>query len=137
MKVKLVGRRDDWHPRHEKYCKTQFACREGNCNGRLPKGQFHITLCRHHPTENKRHEADFIKSLDQNSLPAGCQQANLQFLHMGTWLAFQSTSSPAGAVALKTTVQNGEVYEVFPDVPEAAVFMMQNLPSLSGSQPLL
>jgi hypothetical protein len=43
MKVKLVGRRDDWHPRHEKYCKTQFACREGNCNGRLPKGQFHIT----------------------------------------------------------------------------------------------
>jgi hypothetical protein len=25
MKVKLVGRRDDWHPLHEKYCKTRFA----------------------------------------------------------------------------------------------------------------
>ena len=57
MKVKLVGRREDWQPRHDKFCKTDYACQEGQCAGKPSKSQFHITVCRHHTQENKVHEA--------------------------------------------------------------------------------
>ena len=74
MKVKLVGRRDEWHPRHEKYCKTEFMCQEGQCHGRQLRNQFHITVCRNHVKENKAREADFVNSLDPTLLPAGMLQ---------------------------------------------------------------
>ena len=132
MKVKLVGKRDDWHPRHEKYCKTKFACKEDKCNGKPMKSQFHLTLCRNHPVENKKREADFVSSLDPALLPANCQ-SGVQFLHMGMWAAYYT----GGSGEVETTTRGGTVYEVHPDVPDAAVFMMQTLPAAKGAQPLL
>ena len=134
MKVKLVGKRDDWHPRHEKYCKTRFACTEDKCNGKPMKSQYHLTLCKHHPVENKNREADFVNSLDLSMLPASCQ-AGVQFLHMGMWASYYASNGSSGEIT--TTTRGGTVYEVYPDVSEAAVFMMQTLPAATADQPLL
>ena len=126
MKVKLVGRRDEWHPRHEKYCKTEFMCQEGQCHGRQPRNQFHITVCRNHVKENKAREADFVNSLDPTLLPAGMLQTGLSFLLMGTRWAMHS--GQAGRAPMPR-LQEGQQYEILPDVGEAAVFMMQRLPA--------
>ena len=138
MRVKLVGRRDDWHPLHEKYCRTKFACNEGQCSTRTANQQFHITLCRHHYKDNKKLEYDFISSLDPGKLPAGCNPAGLQFLHMGTWLAQKTTATTKVQVHTGLQViRDGKTYDVVPDVAETAVFMMQNLPASEGHQQLL
>lgn len=128
MKVKLTGRRDDWHPLHEKFCKTKFACKEGQCGGRAAAAQFHITLCRYHPKENKQLEYDFIRTLDVAKLPSNCLPNTLTFLTMGVWLTQQQ--NPTGGSNFPHQVnQDGEVYDVIPDVNEAAVFMMQAIPA--------
>ena len=101
MKVKLVGKRDDWHPRHEKYCKTRFACTEDKCNGKPMKSQYHLTLCKHHPVENKNREADFVNSLDLSILPASCQ-AGVQFLHMGMWASYYASNASSGEIITTT-----------------------------------
>lgn len=133
MKVKLVGKRDDWHPRHEKYCRTKFSCSEDKCSKMPMKSQYHITLCAHHPVENKKREKDFISSLDSSQLPASCQ-AGLQFLHMDMNVPLYSCDE--GGV-VKTILRDGAEYEIQPDVADAAVFMMQTLRAAKADQPLL
>ena len=127
MRVKLVGKRDDWHPRHEKYCKTKFACEEGQCNGKPMKSQFHITLCRNHLSQNKNREQDFINSLDPAKMAPGALQSGLRFLLLG--IPVYSQASSGQAASRPTHVQlDGHQVEVLPDVTDPAVFMMQKLP---------
>ena len=93
------------------------------------KSQYHLTLCKHHPVENKNREADFVNSLDLSILPASCQ-AGVQFLHMGMWASYYASNGSSGEIT--TTTRGGTVYEVYPDVSEAAVFMMQTLPAATA-----
>lgn len=132
MKVKLTGRKTDWQPKHEKYCKTDFFCTEDSCQGRSMRTQFHITICRQHAAANQAREADFVASLDTKQLPQSVQQGGLQFLHMLTLSTATPPTSAQGPV-----VRGGVTYEVIPDVQDAAVFMMQNVPAANNSQLLL
>jgi len=140
MRVKLTGPRQEWHVWHKKYCTTKFACQEDTCSKRPQNKQFHITLCKNHTAQNKNREAEFIRSLDKTQLPANCKPSGLTFLHMGTWLALACKDCDGGGrdsgggarivdAENSTTIWRGEKYEVYPDVYDAAVFMMQNLPS--------
>ena len=137
MKVKLTGRRRDWHPWHEKYCKTDFVCNQGLCGNMPPHTQFHITLCKHHTAENKFREADFIASLDAGQLPPGSPQAGLQFLHMGMTVSIITGTSTAPAATTTAYVSADGRYEVLPDISENAVFMMQRLPTSRPNEELL
>jgi hypothetical protein len=135
MKVKFSGRRAERHPRHERHCRTEFACVEGVCGQLAAERQFHITLCRYHVAENKFREADFVASLDPSSLPPGSQQAGIQFLHMNSCYVVPSkgTDQPV------TTLVNDAEFEVLPNVMESGVFLMQTLaaPHNSSKQLLL
>ena len=135
MKVKLTGPRREWQQRHDKYCRTRFACEEGDCKGRSTCAQFHITLCRHHFTENKNVEDDFIKSLDTAKLPSNCQSGSIRFLHMGAWLARVSNTAPSAATV--QVLHGGQSYDVLPDVYDAAAFMMQSVPASKDDKQLL
>ena len=70
MKPKFLGRKSDWWPPHERYCRNTFVCTEGSCHTKAKEKQLHITLCGAHVADNKAREADFIKSLDPQYLPA-------------------------------------------------------------------
>jgi hypothetical protein len=138
MRVKLTGNRNDWHPRHEKYCKTKFACAEGNCSGRPKKNQFHITVCKNHLQENKMREADFINSLDMSLLPPGIQQSGISFLLLGNPLSMlNKTGGDKSACGPNFVQRDGQRYELLPDVEDNAVFMMQSLPAESSKDKTL
>ena len=127
MRVKLVGKRDDWHPRHEKYCKTKFACEEGQCSGKPIKSQFHITLCRNHLSQNKNRESEFINSLDPAKMPPGTLQSGIRFLLLRV-PAYSQVSNGSAASGPTMVLSGGHQVEVLPDVTDPAVFMMQKLP---------
>ena len=126
MSRQFSNRKLDWWGGHERYCKTNFQCKEGLCAGKPKEKQLHLTVCFTHVTENRAYEGDFIKTLDPKLLPGGFSIANLRFMHMLAQFAFQ-THTPAtyanhGAV-------DGDGYELIPDVVDPAIFMMQLLPS--------
>jgi len=136
MKVRLEGNKKDWFPLHEKYCKTEFACAMGSCQGKKENNQFHIAICKKHAAENKTVQADFIASLDSSLLPSGLSPANISFLHMMphqmVHLAAATPAQPAAATAAASRSR-----EVLPDVEEVAIFMLQWIPAASGKQRLL
>ena len=127
MKVNLTGKRDDWHPRHEKYCKTQFACEEGRCAGKAMKSQFHITLCRDHVNQNKGREADFIGGLDPAKMPPGALQSGVRIFLLWTPIYSQNAGSKVTR-GPSVELRGGHQFEVLPDVKDPAVFMMQKFP---------
>jgi hypothetical protein len=108
MARKFTPKKGDWWPTHKRFCKTAFACREGQCRSKPKDRQLHMTACTAHTTENRKREADFIKSLDAGKLPRGMTASNLQFLHLGEpsaystatggQLASQSAAPVAGCV---------------------------------------
>ena len=132
MKVKLAGKKSDWFPLHEKYCKTDFACEEGDCQGKQKDSQFHIVVCRHHTTENKSNESAFIASLDQKLLPSSTSGMNIRFLYMVPMQALHVSNESDRPKQPLLERPGGGHYEIIPDVTEAAVFMMQWLPSAGG-----
>ena len=53
MGRKFTGRKSDWWPAHERFCKTTFVCKEGFCAGKPKDRQLHMTVCFTHATENQ------------------------------------------------------------------------------------
>ena len=126
MARKFLGRKQDWWPAHERYCKTTFACKEALCAGKPKDRQLHITVCFTHATENRNNrEADFVKTLDVSRLPSGLNQSNIRFLHM---LALAPVVPPATAIQA-AAVRDSDGYEIIPDVYESGLFLMQMLPA--------
>ena len=82
MKRKCTGKKSDWWPAHERYCRNRFVCREGVCNNKPKERQSHITLCSAHVADNKAREGEFVKSLDPKYLPSGASQSSIWFLNM-------------------------------------------------------
>ena len=123
MKRSFPGRKADWFPPHERYCRNTFVCREGSCNTKSKDKQLHITLCGAHVMDNKNREADFIKSLDPKYLPAGASLGSIWFLHMSSYVTVAAASTPTPLLI------DEDGYEIIPDVGETGLFLMQLLPS--------
>ena len=126
MTRKFSGRKSDWWPTHEKYCKTSFACKEGLCSGKPKERQNHMTVCFTHVTENRMREQEFIKSLDQKYMPVGCTPGNLTFLHM---LTHAVAAHPRAGLVCQEDYIDEDGFEIIPDIPEDGLFLMQMLPS--------
>lgn len=131
MSRKFEGPKSDWWPAHERFCKNQFACKEGLCKTKMKNRQLHITVCFTHATENKKLEQDFVKSLDAARLPAGVAAGNLRFLHMLAQASYRSAAPQA-------TARDSDGFEILPDIEESGLFLMQMLPAeLDPSKELL
>ena len=123
MKRSFPGRKADWFPPHERYCRNTFVCREGSCNTKSKDKQLHITMCGAHVMDNKNREADLIKSLDPKYLPAGASLGSIWFLHMSSYVTVAAASTPTPLLI------DEDGYEIIPDVGETGLFLMQLLPS--------
>ena len=128
MKRRFTGRKTDWWPAHDRYCRTTFVCREGACGNKPKDRQLHMTLCGAHVADNKAREAEFVKSLDPKYLPASAQSGAIRFLHMSGPVAMMA-SLAAVACQQSAPVTDSDGYEIIPDVGEAGLFLMQLLPS--------
>ena len=126
MARKFSGKKSDWWPTHEKYCKTAFACQEGLCSGKPKDRQHHMTVCFTHVNENRLREQEFIKTLDQKHMPTGCTPSNLTFLHM---LMHAVSAFPRAALVCQEDLVDEDGYEIIPDVSEDGLFLMQMLPA--------
>ena len=126
MKRKFPGKKSEWWPPHERYCRNSFVCAEGSCGNKQKDKQLHMTLCGAHVAENKAREADFVKSLDPKSLPSGASVSSIWFLHMHAQM-LASSGTPAGGSSALITDEDG--YELIPDVYETGLFLLQLLPS--------
>ena len=130
MARKFTGRKADWWPAHERYCRSAFICKEGQCSGKQKDKQLHITVCFTHATENRRREPDFIKTLDPGRLPTGLTHTNLRFLHMFAQSSYVAAGPPEHA--------DSDGYKIIPDVQNSGLFFMQMLPAeLDPAQELL
>ena len=127
MKRRFTGKKSDWWPAHERYCRNGFVCREGVCNNKPKERQSHITLCPAHVADNKAREGEFVKSLDPKYLPSGASQGSIWFLHMSGRVTGASAATTICTNAVSATDENG--YEIIPDVGEQGLFLMQALPS--------
>ena len=128
MKRKFPGRKSDWWPPHERYCRNTFVCTEGSCHTKPKEKQLHMTLCGAHIADNKARETDFIKSLDPKYLPAGASVGSLWFLHMSGPVAMTARVLAApGPTTVPVTDEEG--YEIIPDVKDGGLFLMQLLPA--------
>jgi hypothetical protein len=133
MARKFTTKKADWWPGHERFCKTVFACKEGQCGNKPKDRQLHMTVCSAHTIENRKREADFIKSLDVSRLPKGLTASNLQFLHFGVPAAYGAATGGSlarqSAAPVAGRVVDSEGYEIIPDVAEPGLFLMQMLPA--------
>ena len=129
MGRKFTTKKADWWPGHERFCKTSFFCKEGQCGNKPKDKQLHITVCFTHATENRKREADFINSLDVNRLPKGVTASNVRFLHMHGQQTNTSAAGQPASVAMAAEVIDSDGYELIPDVKDPGLFLMQMLPA--------
>jgi len=125
MGRKFSNKKSEWWAAHDRYCRTTFYCKEGQCAGKPKDRQLHMTVCFTHATENRHTEPDFVKTLDPKELPSGFSTGNLRFLHMLNTASY--LCGPGGDGSAPFFDNNG--YEVLPDVPDPAIFMLQLLPA--------
>ena len=131
MGRKFTGKKSDWWQAHDRYCKTAFACKEGQCAGKPRDRQLHMTVCFTHVTENRKREAEFVKTLDNNRLPGGLTQSNIRFLHMLGQPVYNSAQRPLPGSGLAVSALDADGFEIIPDVGESGLFLMQMLPAES------
>ena len=128
----LEGKRDQWWPSHDSYCKNTFVCEVDNCKNLPREKQRHLVACSSHFKQNKSREPDFIKKLHTKELPKGCSLQNLRFFHI------QSYQCTGGQLSVTAPLCKDHLgYRLLPDVREQAVFMLQVVPSEDPSMPLL
>ena len=131
MGRKFTGKKSDWWQAHDRYCKTAFACKEGQCAGKPRDRQLHMTVCFTHVTENRKREAEFVKTLDNNRLPGGLTQSNIRFLHMLGQPVYNSAQWPLPGSGQAVSALDADGFEIIPDVGESGLFLMQMLPAES------
>lgn len=129
MNRKFTGRKFEWWPDHERYCRTNFACTEGLCGSKDKDRQLHFTVCFTHATENQAREDDFAKTLDAKSLPNGLTPTSVRFLHMLSQPMFSAAPPKTCGPNLVPPVVDRDGFEILPDVNDLGLFLMQMIPA--------
>ena len=111
--------RPNWFVKHYNDCRTKFPCRVDRCGDRKPSNQLHMIMCEHHTLKNKDNEEEFVKSLDQASIP----KSGAKFFFNST--AYQISLEERETIATITRDEDG--FDILPDVYEPPIYMVQNV----------
>ena len=122
--------REAWYKEHKDYCTDQHLCNVGKCAKRPAHTANNVTLCPLHVNDNEDAMLEYVKSLDQKSIPK-----NLRFFFNKQAIFSSSEPGPVPAPIPPNVDENSVIIEA--DIKDPAMYMLQTVKAPNGAEMLV